>query len=75
MTITVPVPGAPTVHSVDGEYNHDRRDQVLEWTIPEIDSENAEGSMEFTVTDVQSVSHKCDTYTSRSCGVWSDAQH
>lgn len=54
VTITVPVPGAPTVHSVDGEYNHDRRDQVLEWTIPEIDSENAEGSMEFTVTDVQS---------------------
>lgn len=49
--ITVPVPGAPTVNTIDGDYNYERRDGVLEWTLPTIDESNAEGSIEFSVKD------------------------
>jgi len=49
VVIMIPIPSAPTVNSVDGEYSYEKRDGVLEWQIPEVTGDNAEGSMEFTV--------------------------
>jgi len=54
VVIGVPCRGAPAVHSVDGDYSHDKRDGVLEWSIDRLTEENAEGSIEFTVRDVAS---------------------
>ncbi|EGD77850.1 coatomer subunit delta [Salpingoeca rosetta] len=51
VTITVPLPahsGAPVVARADGAYDHDSRNGVLLWRIPVVDSENPEGSIEFT---------------------------
>ena len=45
---------APTVNTVDGDYNYERRDGVMEWILPAIDESNAEGSIEFSVKDASS---------------------
>lgn len=52
VVITIPVPsgvGAPVVGSCDGDYRHDSRKNVLEWTLPVIDESNSSGSMEFSI--------------------------
>ena len=41
--------GAPVVGDCDGEYHHDNRKNVLQWTFPVIDQSNKSGSMEFTI--------------------------
>lgn len=41
---------APVVGDVDGEYKHDSRRNVLEWSLPVIDAKNKSGSLEFSVT-------------------------
>ncbi|MGH0148265.1 UNVERIFIED_CONTAM: hypothetical protein FKN15_046437 [Acipenser sinensis] len=52
VVITIPVPlgvGAPVIGDLDGEYRHDSRRNVLEWTLPIIDAKNKSGSMEFSI--------------------------
>ena len=41
--------GAPKVTEVDGNYKHDSRHSVLEWSLPVIDASNKSGSMEFSI--------------------------
>ena len=41
--------GAPLVNDCDGEYHHDSRKNILEWTLPVIDATNKSGSMEFSI--------------------------
>uniref|UniRef100_A0AAZ3NW09 Coatomer subunit delta n=1 Tax=Oncorhynchus tshawytscha TaxID=74940 RepID=A0AAZ3NW09_ONCTS len=41
--------GAPVVGDVDGEYKHDSRRNVLEWSLPVIDAKNKSGSLEFSI--------------------------
>jgi hypothetical protein len=51
VVVTIPLPAgssAPVVASVDGEYHHNPAASVLTWTIPCINKENTEGSMEFS---------------------------
>lgn len=54
VSIMVPVPSNPVVGSVDGDYNYDRRDGLLEWSNVQISEENDEGSLEFSVKNVSS---------------------
>eukprot|EP00911_Craspedida_sp_UC1_P000282 UC1_evm1s216 len=52
VTITVPLPSGahPVVEDAgDGSYAHDKRRGVLDWVIPLVDSDNADGSLEFRV--------------------------
>uniref|UniRef100_A0A8C7H922 Coatomer subunit delta n=1 Tax=Oncorhynchus kisutch TaxID=8019 RepID=A0A8C7H922_ONCKI len=52
VVIAIPIPsgvGAPVVGDVDGEYKHDSRRNVLEWSLPVIDAKNKSGSLEFSV--------------------------
>ena len=49
VTISIPVPGQPVVNSSDGDTTYHKRDGVLEWTLDIVDSDNAEGSLEFKV--------------------------
>lgn len=52
VVITIPVPsgvGAPVVNECDGEYRHDSRKNILEWTMPVIDELNRSGAMEFSI--------------------------
>ena len=39
----------PSIAECDGEYNHDSRKNVLQWSLPVIDSSSKQGSMEFSV--------------------------
>jgi len=41
--------GAPVIGDLDGEYRHDNRRNVLEWSLPVIDVKNKTGSMEFSI--------------------------
>lgn len=41
--------GAPVVGDLDGEYRHDSRKNILEWSLPVIDENNKSGSMEFSI--------------------------
>ena len=41
--------GAPVVNECEGEYHHDSRKNILEWTLPLIDESNKSGSMEFSI--------------------------
>lgn len=41
--------GAPVVGECEGEYHHDSRKNILEWTHPVIDPSNKSGSMEFSM--------------------------
>ncbi len=41
--------GAPKVSEADGNYHHDHRHSLLEWTLPVIDASNKTGSMEFSI--------------------------
>ncbi|XP_045559453.1 coatomer subunit delta [Salmo salar] len=53
VVIAIPIPSgvaAPVVGDVDGEYKHDSRRNVLEWSLPVIDAKNKSGSLEFSVT-------------------------
>lgn len=50
--INIPVPsgvGAPVIGDLDGQYNHDSRKNILEWTLPVIDEKNKSGSLEFSI--------------------------
>ncbi|KAF4085956.1 hypothetical protein AMELA_G00100970 [Ameiurus melas] len=50
--IIIPVPsgvGAPVVGDLDGEYRHDSRKNILEWSLPVIDENNKSGSLEFSI--------------------------
>lgn len=50
--VSIPVPsgvGGPNIAEADGEYKHDSRKNVLEWTLPVIDNSNKTGSMEFSI--------------------------
>lgn len=52
VVITIPVPsgvGAPVVGDLDGQYNHDSRKNILEWSLPVIDEKNKSGSLEFSM--------------------------
>ncbi|KAK2191611.1 hypothetical protein NP493_50g04000 [Ridgeia piscesae] len=52
VSICIPLPsgaGAPLVNECDGEYHHDSRKNVLEWTLPVIDASNKSGAMEFSI--------------------------
>eukprot|EP00188_Purpureofilum_apyrenoidigerum_P002350 Plantae.Rhodophyta-Purpureofilum_apyrenoidigerum.ctg24485.p1 GENE.Plantae.Rhodophyta-Purpureofilum_apyrenoidigerum.ctg24485~~Plantae.Rhodophyta-Purpureofilum_apyrenoidigerum.ctg24485.p1 ORF type:complete len:293 (+),score=55.96 Plantae.Rhodophyta-Purpureofilum_apyrenoidigerum.ctg24485:76-879(+) len=51
VVISIPIPsggGAPKVGQIDGEWEYNSRNSVLEWMIPVIDSSNANGAMEFS---------------------------
>ena len=50
VTIIIPMPGSPTIHNVDGDYDYDKRDGILEWTVGKIDGDNAEGNIELSVS-------------------------
>ena len=39
----------PVVESADGEYDFDTMESCLVWKLPIVDSDNGEGSMEFTL--------------------------
>jgi len=41
--------GAPVIGDLDGEYKHDSRRNLLEWSLPVIDINNKTGSLEFSV--------------------------
>jgi len=50
--ISIPLPtgvGAPVVTECEGEYHHDSRKSLLEWSLPVIDVSNKSGSMEFSI--------------------------
>ncbi|XP_076800138.1 coatomer subunit delta-like [Clavelina lepadiformis] len=50
--ISIPVPsgvGAPNIADLDGDFKHDSRKNILEWTLPVIDASNNTGSMEFSI--------------------------
>uniref|UniRef100_A0A671NN41 Coatomer subunit delta n=1 Tax=Sinocyclocheilus anshuiensis TaxID=1608454 RepID=A0A671NN41_9TELE len=52
VVITIPLPsgvGAPVVGDLDGQYNHDSRKNILEWSLPVIDEKNKSGSLEFSM--------------------------
>jgi hypothetical protein len=52
VVITIPLPagvGAPVVTECEGEYHHDARKSILEWSLPVIDESNKTGSMEFSI--------------------------
>lgn len=50
VTMTVPLPpGTPNVASADGSFFHDKRRSVLDWTVPLVDKDNTEGSLEFRI--------------------------
>ncbi|XP_077312955.1 coatomer subunit delta [Lithobates pipiens] len=52
VVITIPLPpgvGAPVIGDIDGDYHHDTRRNILEWTLPVIDSKNKTGSLEFSI--------------------------
>ena len=41
--------GSPVVHECEGEYKHDSRKNLLEWSLPVIDSSNKTGKLKLTV--------------------------
>ena len=49
--ISIPLPGgkAPSVNEVDGDWQYNARQNVLEWIIDLIDSSNSTGALEFVV--------------------------
>lgn len=52
VVISIPLPagvGAPTIGDLDGEYRHDSRRNILEWTLPVVDAHNKTGSLEFSI--------------------------
>uniref|UniRef100_A0A672L1A1 Coatomer subunit delta n=1 Tax=Sinocyclocheilus grahami TaxID=75366 RepID=A0A672L1A1_SINGR len=52
VVITIPLPsgvGAPVVGDLDGQYSHDSRKNILEWSLPVIDEKNKSGSLEFSI--------------------------
>lgn len=52
VTIAIPLPagvGGPNIGEVDGDYNYDAKKASLEWNLAVINSNNASGSMEFTI--------------------------
>eukprot|EP01099_Mayorella_cantabrigiensis_P006984 TRINITY_DN6037_c0_g1_i1.p1 TRINITY_DN6037_c0_g1~~TRINITY_DN6037_c0_g1_i1.p1 ORF type:complete len:500 (-),score=141.28 TRINITY_DN6037_c0_g1_i1:167-1666(-) len=50
VTITIPIPGPNLViESADGSHRFDNRNNILEWSLPLIDSSNSTGSMEFNL--------------------------
>ncbi|XP_065845793.1 coatomer subunit delta-like [Oscarella lobularis] len=56
VTISVPVPtgvGAPVVESCDGEYKHESKKGLLNWTVPLIDVNNKSGTLEFSIAGRQ----------------------
>lgn len=55
VAILVPVSSNPVVGSIDGDYNYDRREGLLEWSIVQISDDNDEGSLEFSVKNVASI--------------------
>ncbi|XP_780010.1 coatomer subunit delta [Strongylocentrotus purpuratus] len=52
VVINIPLPsgvGAPKVSEADGNYKHDSRHNMLEWSLQLIDASNKTGSMEFAI--------------------------
>lgn len=52
VVISIPITsgvGMPVVGDCDGDYHYDNRKNILEWTLPLIDTSNKSGAMEFTV--------------------------
>ncbi|XP_077985489.1 coatomer subunit delta-like [Glandiceps talaboti] len=52
VSISIPLPagvGAPVIGEIDGNYHHDNRHAILEWTLPVIDASNKTGSLEFSI--------------------------
>jgi len=52
VVISIPIPhgvGAPNVAECDGEYTHDTRHGALLWQHPLIDTNNKQGSLEFSI--------------------------
>lgn len=50
--VLIPLPsgvGAPNVAEAVGEYKHDSRKNILEWSLPVIDKSSKTGSMEFSI--------------------------
>ncbi|XP_070548695.1 coatomer subunit delta-like isoform X2 [Ptychodera flava] len=52
VVISIPVAagvGSPVIGEIDGNYHYDSRHNILEWTLPVIDSSNKTGSLEFSI--------------------------
>ncbi|XP_055624433.1 coatomer subunit delta [Toxorhynchites rutilus septentrionalis] len=49
ITIPLPMGITPSIAECDGDYNHDGRKNILQWSLPVIDAVSKQGSMEFSV--------------------------
>lgn len=51
ISIVIPIPGGhpPVVNNADGSYQFEHKRQLLNWSLPHVDSSNDTGSMEFTI--------------------------
>lgn len=49
--ISIPLPSGkpPTVNEVDGDYQYNQRQNVLQWMIDIIDNSNSTGALEFVI--------------------------
>jgi hypothetical protein len=58
VTIRIPVASktAPVVQKAVGDYKYDARGKVLEWSIPLIDGDSPDGSLEFVIANLPSTS-------------------
>jgi len=53
VTMSIPIPsgvGAPVIGELAGDYHYDAKKGVLEWQLAMIDTSNANGSLEFTIS-------------------------
>lgn len=56
VVISIPVPDAPVVDTVEqGDYHFDRREAMLTWNIPSVAEDSATASMEFSTKRADSV--------------------
>lgn len=54
LVVRIPVSSkaAPVVQHAAGDYRYDARSKVLEWQVPVVDAESADGSLEFVVANL-----------------------
>eukprot|EP00038_Savillea_parva_P007753 m.172326 g.172326 ORF g.172326 m.172326 type:complete len:534 (-) comp13505_c0_seq1:309-1910(-) len=56
VAIAIPTPDAPVVDTIEqGDYRYERREGTLIWNVPQITSENATASMEFSTSRASAV--------------------
>ncbi|NP_001171791.1 coatomer subunit delta [Saccoglossus kowalevskii] len=52
VSFAIPLPsgvGAPIIGEIDGNYHHNHRHNILEWSLPVIDVNNKTGTLEFSI--------------------------